>query len=460
MLRFVSWVLLSSPVLVGCSKHSPTKPVPAIASYALVAAWGDSGSADGQFRNPRSVATGASGNVYVVDAGNSRIQEFTSTGVYLSQWGGGGSSNGQFNSPRHLAVDTTGNVYVADTGNHRIQKFSGDGTYLAQWGSQGSRNGQFQFPGGVATHDGNVYVTDTGNHRIQTFSSTGVYLSQWGTSGSANGQFQAPQGVAVDDSGNVYVADSDDDAGGYHHRIQKFTSTGTYLTGWGGYGHGDGQLYSPDGVALDASGNVFVTDLYNWRIQKFTRMGTYLTQWSTGRDARGVGAPGGIAVDAFGNVYVAEWNFFYRIQKFAPTGSHIASLVAGSAAHLRHVCTSRVEREDEMILEAVQRELKSPLYSHGRYSPARWGSASLSSGDRGGVAGVRSGSGARGTKQALTRQPSGSASREPWPFSIPRLWRLKGRRHQRLQESSNHAPPTHPETLPGPCAAARHPRSA
>lgn len=243
MLRFVSWVLLSSPVLVGCSKHSPTKPVPAIASYALVAAWGDSGSADGQFRNPRSVATGASGNVYVVDAGNSRIQEFTSTGVYLSQWGGSGSSNGQFNSPRHLAVD---------------------------------------------------------------------------------------------DSGNVYVADSDDDAGGYHHRIQKFTSTGTYLTGWGGYGHGDGQLYSPDGVALDASGNVFVTDLYNWRIQKFTRMGTYLTQWSTGRDARGVGAPGGIAVDAFGNVYVAEWNFFCRIQKFAPTGSHIANLVAGSAAHLRH----------------------------------------------------------------------------------------------------------------------------
>jgi sugar lactone lactonase YvrE len=217
-------------------------------------------------------------------------------------------------------VDAAGNVYVADTGNHRIQKFSGDGTYLTQWGSHGSGDGQFQYPKGVAIHAGNVYVTDTGNHRIQEFTDTGVYMSQWGTSGSANGQFQSPQGVAVDDSGNVYVVDSDGNAGGYHHRIEKFTGTGTYLTGWGGYGHGNGQLYSPDGVAVDASGNVFVTDLYNWRIQKFTRMGAYLTQWSSGANAKGVGAPAGIAVNTTGNVYVAESNFFCRIQKFAPTG--------------------------------------------------------------------------------------------------------------------------------------------
>ncbi len=314
-----SWVLLSLPVLGGCSRHSLTKPVPVIPSYELQAAWGDSGAGNGQFRFPWGVALDASGNVYVADAGNNRIQKFTSDGVYLSQWGDSGSANGQLHFPHHVAVDSSGNVYVADTYNHRVEKFSSDGTYLAQWGSQGSGDGQFQYPEGVALHAGDVYVTDTGNHRIQKFTSTGVYVSQWGTIGNANGQFEAPRGVAVDDSGNVYVVDGDNEAGGYHHRIEKFTGTGTYLTGWGGYGHENGQFYDPDGIAVDATGNVYVTDTNNWRIQKFTRMGAYLTQWGSGTQSDGVCAPGGVAVDALGKVYVAESNFCCRVQKFVPT---------------------------------------------------------------------------------------------------------------------------------------------
>ena len=86
--QLVSWVLLSSAVLMGCS-HSPTKPV--VPSYELVVAWGDSGTGNGQFRFPWGVAVDASGNVHVSDAGNNRIQVFTSGGVYLSQWGDSGS---------------------------------------------------------------------------------------------------------------------------------------------------------------------------------------------------------------------------------------------------------------------------------------------------------------------------------------------------------------------------------
>src|SRR5438876_11707049 len=91
--------------------------------------------------------------------------------------------------------------------------------YLTQWGSPGSGKGQFSEPFGVATDAaGNVYVEDTGNIRIQKFTSTGAYLTQWSSSAG---------NVATDAAGNVYVSDYD------NHRIHKFTNTGPYLTQWG-----------------------------------------------------------------------------------------------------------------------------------------------------------------------------------------------------------------------------------
>ncbi len=82
-----------------------------------------------------------------------------------------------------MATDAGGDVYVVDAGNHRIQKFTGTGTYLTQWGSLGSGDGQFIFPYGVATDTfGDVYVADTGNHRIQKFSPAPVSVQEtsWG----------------------------------------------------------------------------------------------------------------------------------------------------------------------------------------------------------------------------------------------------------------------------------------
>ena len=88
-------------------------------------------------------------------------------------------------------------------------------------------------------------------------------MTKWGSSGSGDGQFSSPNGVAVDSSGNVYVADVS------NYRIQKFSSSGTFLTKWGSKGSGDGQFHWPDGVAVDSSGNVYVTETHNNRIQKF-----------------------------------------------------------------------------------------------------------------------------------------------------------------------------------------------
>ena len=80
-----------------------------------------------------------------------------------------------------MDTDTTGNVYVADRYNNRIQEFSPNGTYITSWGSEGSENGQFKYPAGVAidASSGNVYVADTDNHRIQKFSPSGNFLGSW-----------------------------------------------------------------------------------------------------------------------------------------------------------------------------------------------------------------------------------------------------------------------------------------
>jgi tetratricopeptide (TPR) repeat protein len=92
-------------------------------TYQFINAWGNSGTGDKQFNNLRLIAVDSSGNVYVADSGNHRIQKFTSSGSFLATWGSQGTGNGQFNGPRGIAVDGSGNVFVGDTDNNRIQRF-------------------------------------------------------------------------------------------------------------------------------------------------------------------------------------------------------------------------------------------------------------------------------------------------------------------------------------------------
>ena len=89
----------------------------------FVKAWGSKGSDEGQFLEPAGVAVDSSGNVYVSDFSNNRIQKFTSNGTFITKWGSSGSGEGQFNRPENVAVDSSGNVYVGDTSNNRIQVF-------------------------------------------------------------------------------------------------------------------------------------------------------------------------------------------------------------------------------------------------------------------------------------------------------------------------------------------------
>jgi hypothetical protein len=229
------------------------------------------------FNRPYGVAADSSGNVYVVDRNNNRIQKYSSTGTYISKIGTAGTGNGQLYYPQGIAVSLVGNIYVADTGNNRIQMFDNTGTYVRKWGSMGIGNGQFQSPTGIAVSSTNlIYVADSNNDRIQIFNSAGVYLAQWGTHGTGNGQFDNPLDVTTDFAGNVYVADSN------NYRIQKFSNVGVYLSQWGTAGTGKGQFNFPMGIKADSGNNIYVTDYLNFRVQKFNSAGVFIMAMGRG----------------------------------------------------------------------------------------------------------------------------------------------------------------------------------
>lgn len=254
----------------------------------LITSFGSQGSGAGQLNAPLGLAVAANGTVYVADNQNHRIQFFTETSPEVYQPAGtiggppSGSGDGQFNFPRGIAFDSTGNIYVADAGNHRIQKFDINGTFVTKWGTLGSGLGQLFTPLRLAVFGNAIYVVEAGNHRIQRFDLNGDNPQTWGGSGagSGNGQFNMPRDITVDQSGNVYVSDGGND------RIQKFDGNGNFLTKWSVSGTGDGQLDDPWGMAVPASGEVFVVDRNNHRIQVFEPVSPAVVSGGVGAESK------------------------------------------------------------------------------------------------------------------------------------------------------------------------------
>ena len=249
--------------------------------------YADDTGAAAQFSGSTGVAVDAAGNVYVADNYNHRIRKVSPTGVVTTLAGStqgyadGTGAAAQCNNPSGVAVDVAGNVYVADWGNNRIRKVSPAGVVTTLAGStQGYADGtgaaaKFDGPVGVAVDAaGNVYAADSSNRRICKVSPAGVVTTLAGsTKGYADGtgaaaKFDDPAGVAVDASGNVYVADWG------NNRIRKVSPAGVVTTLAGstkGYADGTGaaaQFSLPSCVAIDGAGTIYVGDHGNHRIRK------------------------------------------------------------------------------------------------------------------------------------------------------------------------------------------------
>lgn len=296
-------------------------------AYEFVTSWGSYGTGDGQFKYAHSISVDSSGNVYVCDWLNHRIQKFTDEGTFIGWWGGctdashagsghwhepgsghlsiKGSGDGQFDGPYDIAVDSSGYVYVTGAYNQRVQKFTGNGTFMTKWGG-------FQGPRGIIVDSsGYVYVVDHNGHCVYKFESDGTFVTKWGDLGTGDGQFYYPEGVTVDSSGYVFVADS------LNQRIEKFTSNGDFVTKWDGTDGGGPPFQLLKDVAVDSLGYVYAVDSHGNLVLKFDGDGTIVTKWgSYGTENGQFDHPSGIAIDTSGCVYVCDTSN-HRVQKFS-----------------------------------------------------------------------------------------------------------------------------------------------
>jgi uncharacterized protein (TIGR03437 family) len=319
---------------------------------------GDGGQATAaQLNYPTGVAVDPAGNLYVADQRNNRIRKVSPGGVITTIAGAGPAGvladpdigdgalavNAQLNNPSDVAVDAAGNVYISSS---RVRKigFNGIiGTIAAGWAAA---DAQFR-PGGLAADfAGNLYIADPWNNRVLKIAPGGGLTIAAGTGASgyagdggpaAGAKLSRPGSVAVDNAGNLYIADNDNNC------VRKVAPDGiiTTVAGTGAWGFsGDGgpaagaMLRSPNGMAVDPAGNLFIADQGNHRVRMVSPGGLISTV--AGNGAPGYSGDGGpaalaalsspwrLAADARGNIYVADLGN-HAIRMLRPAGFALGS---------------------------------------------------------------------------------------------------------------------------------------
>lgn len=231
--------------------------------FTLSTTVGSKGSGSGQFNNPEGVAIDSTGNVFVTDELNSRVQEFNAKGEFIRQFSG--EAGHELYHPKGIAIDSKGNIWVVSNDNYHIMKFNSEGKYLSQFGELGEGAGQFRDPSGIAIDSkDNLWVVDFFYERVQEYSSEGKYLGQFKFS------FYTPSpAIAIDSKDNIWLSDYP------KGRVDEYNTAGTYLGQIG-----EGQLNQPAGnPAFDAEGNLWVADTNDGVIKEFNTKGEYLNQF-------------------------------------------------------------------------------------------------------------------------------------------------------------------------------------
>lgn len=302
----VSLFLLAG--LSSCQKQSQTPPPsensqPAGIHYRVVTSWGSKGAGSGQFDEPQGLAVDQEGEVYVTDAGNCRVQVFSSDGKFVRAWGSCGNGQGQFRKPLDIAIGPQGFVYVADFDLDRVQVFDRDGTFKSAWGRPGKKLGEFSAPTGITVDaSGTVYVVEFYGDRVQTFSAEGHPIAVWGREGHAKGELFYPIKIGLGFGKNVLVADT------HNQRIQEFDSSGTVIAqSYGFAGPGKPQFDDPTDVAIDSKGRIHVTDSGHGRVAMFDQDWNFLSEWQLpAMEGAHFKSPVAIAYDGNGALFVSD----------------------------------------------------------------------------------------------------------------------------------------------------------
>ncbi|MHB8625408.1 MAG: 6-bladed beta-propeller [Aggregatilineales bacterium] len=277
-----------------------------------------------------SFALSSTGYGLAIDsAGYLYVTQGTSIGKYQTN-GAFVRSIGSFGSVFGVAVDRSGFVYGVDSaGSLPIVKFDWQGNVVATYavtGTQGA-DGFLHGPQGIAVSNVQnaapvVYVADTQNKLVDMFTPvlepvTHTFQSSFGSAGSGLGQFAGPYDTAMDSARNFYVTDSN------HNRVEKFDSTGAFVTSFGNTG-GAGQLNFPRGIAINSADHVYVVDDNNSRVVVYDSSGNYLSSFGSSGTSNGqFQGMAEITIDRFDYIYVAD-PVLNRVQEFTPSGTFYA----------------------------------------------------------------------------------------------------------------------------------------
>jgi uncharacterized protein (TIGR03437 family) len=324
-----------------------------IAGNGNLSASGDGGPATSASLYPIATAVDASGNVYIVDSVNNRIRKVAPSGIITTVAGngsrgyagdGGSATSAELCNPQGVAVDTSGNLYIADYRNARVRRVAvasgvistvaGSATASSLGDGGPATSAELQSPVAVAVDGpGNLYIADSSENRIRKVSPSGVIttvagngstiLPGSGTIGdgglATSAAVGGPSGLAVDGSGNLYISQFS------LNSVRKVSAgSGIINTIAGGNGaafSGDGgpatsaSLYFPQGIGVDAVGNLYIADLQNRRIRKVLN-GTITTVAGNGNFrfsgdggpalSAAMWSPSAVAVDGRGNLFIAD----------------------------------------------------------------------------------------------------------------------------------------------------------
>ncbi len=275
------------------------------------------------FDTPQGIAIAADGALYVTESGRGVVRRvasgtatvFAGNGRYKFGGDGGPAIAASLHFPQQMAVTPDGTLYFADTGNDRIRRVRPDGVI------ETVRSGPLRQPAGLALDPGgNLFVSEPDNGTVQRITPNGTQTTFFTLEGSE------PFSLALDSAGNLYISHPG------QHLIRRVTPAGvaSIYAGTGSEGFsGDGgpalraQLNIPRSIALDAAGNLYITEIGNLRVRKVTPAGIISTIAGTGREANsGDGGPAsaasidearGVVADAQGNVYISTASRIRRI---------------------------------------------------------------------------------------------------------------------------------------------------
>jgi sugar lactone lactonase YvrE len=365
-------VYFTSAQLCQVYKLNPSGQMFLVAGTGICGFSGNGGpAASAQLNYPSSLALDGAGNLFIADTNTERVRRVdAATQIITTVAGNGGNgyagdggsaTAAQLQDPEGVAVDATGNIFIADTGNNRIRRVDAQtqnittvaGTGTAGFNSDNvvATQAELNAPRAVAVDSaGDLIIADTNNNRIRFVNAASQQITTVAGNGTlgysgdgvpaTSAEICYPYAVFVDGSGDLYIADSDNQRIRYVDFSTKNIST-VAGNGIGGF-NGDGiaatsaKLYIPGPLALDSAGNLFFADIFNFRVRRVDAVTAVITTVAGGGSGGDNGpatggqlaTPSAVAVDSAGDLFIAD-TYSARVRS-VDAATQIITTVAGT----------------------------------------------------------------------------------------------------------------------------------